>query len=168
VPAASDDDGAVMSEGETGWTAAGPALATPMRRLGGFLVDQAIFAVIGAIVLYRAGVGSSAGFGNPVYDRSALILYGMELAYSIVLIALLGQTVGSMVAGVRIIRQEDAAIPGWGPALRRVAVANLPALVPFIGLVFVLVCYGWMFRDPQRQGLHDKAAATLVIDARRG
>ena len=143
-------------------------LATPMRRLGGFVVDQAIFVVIFVIILSRSGLNGSAGFGNPSYDRAALILFAMELVYPTVLIALLGQTVGCMVARVRIVRQEDAGIPGWSRAARRVAVANLPGLVPVLGLLFTVACYGWILRDPRRQGLHDKAAGTIVIDAGQG
>lgn len=157
----------MMPAGQTAWAPPGPALAAPVRRLAGFLVDQAIFVVIFVIILSRSGLTTSAGFANPVYDRSALILFVMELVYPVVLVALLGQTVGCMVARVRVVAQDDAGVPGWGRALRRVAVANLPGLVPVLGLLFTLVCYGWMFRDPRRQGLHDKAAGTVVIDARR-
>ena len=124
--------------------------------------------VIFAILLNRSGLNGTTDFGNATYDRDALILLGMELIYPTVLIALLGQTVGCLLARVRIVRQEDVGVPGWGRATRRVAVANLPSLVPVLGLAFTLVCYAWMFRDPRRQGLHDKAAGTVVIDARRG
>ena len=151
----------------TDWATSGPALASPLRRVGGFVVDQAIFAVVGGIVLYRAGAGVGTNFGSPAYDRSALLVFILELAYELVLVALLGQTVGALVAGVRIVRQEDGSLPGWARASRRVATANLPALIPVAGLIFMAVCYGWMFRDPRRQGLHDKAAGTVVIDVRR-
>ena len=152
----------------THWAATGPVLATPIRRFAGFLVDQLIFVVIFAIILSRSGLDGSTSVGNPAYQRDALILFAMELVYPTVLIALLGQTVGCMVVKVRIVSLEDAGVPGWGRAARRVAVANLPSLVPFLGLVFTVVCYAWIFRDPRRQGLHDKAAGTLVIDAKRG
>ncbi|HVA42948.1 MAG TPA: RDD family protein [Acidimicrobiales bacterium] len=149
------------------WAQPGPALAAPIRRMGGFLVDQAIFAVVGGIVLYRAGAGTSPAIGSPVYDRSALIVYGLELAYELVLLAVMGQTIGCLAVGVKVVRQEDAGLPGWSRAARRVATASLPAVIPVVGLVFLVACYGWMFRDPRRQGLHDKAAGTIVIDVRR-
>lgn len=158
----------MIPAGQTPWAPAGPALATPIRRFVGFLVDQAIFVPIFVIILRRSGVEAPTGLGDPVYARDALILFALELVYPTVLIALLGQTVGCMVAKVRIVGQEDNGVPGWGRALRRVGVANLPSLVPALGLLFTVVCYAWIFRDPRRQGLHDKAAGTLVIDARPG
>ena len=157
-----------MSAGSTPWAAAGPKLAAPVRRVLGFMVDQIIFGVIFLIILSRSGITTATGFGDPVYDRSVLILFAMELIYPVVLIALIGQTVGCLVARIRIVRQEDASVPGWGRAVRRVAVANLPGLVPLAGLIFTIACYAWIFRDPRRQGLHDKAAGTIVIDARPG
>ncbi|MHB1444751.1 MAG: RDD family protein [Acidimicrobiales bacterium] len=149
------------------WAQPGPALAAPVRRMGGFLVDQAIFAVVGGIVLYRAGAGAATTIGSPVYDRSALIVFGLELAYELVLLAALGQTIGCLAVGVKVVRHEDAGLPGWGRAARRVATASLPALIPVVGLFFLVACYGWMFRDRRRQGLHDKAAGTIVIDVRQ-
>jgi uncharacterized RDD family membrane protein YckC len=165
----SGDDERVIPSGSTPWASTGPALATPMRRLVGFLIDQGIFVVIFVIILRRSGLDGRADFINPTYERDALILVAMELIYPTVLIALLGQTVGCLVAKVRIVRQEDAGVPGWSRAVRRVGVGSLPSLVvPFAGLLFSIACYAWIFRDPRRQGLHDKAAGTLVIDARPG
>jgi uncharacterized RDD family membrane protein YckC len=82
--------------------------------------------------------------------------------YETALIALRGQTLGKMAVRIRVVRQDDGALPGWGPSLIRWFVPVAASIVP----LGALVVYLWMLWDPRRQGLHDRAARTLVVGAR--
>lgn len=141
-------------------------LARPVTRLAGRLLDGVIFLIVAGIVLSRAGVTSTASLTEPVYSRSVQIADVLDVTYELLLIALLGQTVGCLVVGVKVVRAEDLAVPGLWRALRRVVVVDLAGLVPVIGFVLLVVVFAWMLWDPRRQGLHDKAAGTIVIDLR--
>jgi uncharacterized RDD family membrane protein YckC len=92
----------------------------------------------------------------------------ISAAYWIVAIGRFGRTVGGLAVGVRAI-DVNGSLPGYGRATVRWAVpasTNLIGLIPFVGFVGVLLqllIYLWILWDPQRQGLHDKAAGTYVI-----
>jgi uncharacterized RDD family membrane protein YckC len=151
----------------------GPPLARPVTRLGATLVDGVVFIPIVAIVFARSGVTSSSAnsVSASVYNSSLLVVYSVELAYQWLLVGLLGQTLGDMAVGVRVLRQADLGVPGLLRAAQRVAVIAAAGLVPVIGPLLVILCYLWMLWDPLRQGLHDKLARTVVVDlrpARRG
>jgi uncharacterized RDD family membrane protein YckC len=90
-------------------------------------------------------------------------------AYLILMIGLLGQTIGDMALHVRVVKIEDASKPGLLRAGIRWAVVTVPlrAVDEFfgveIGWVWLLIVYVPMFFSPLTQGLHDRAARDLVI-----
>ena len=147
-------------------TPLGPPLARPLTRVAATLIDSCVFIPIVAIVFSRTGVSGHQNVPVSVYNTSILIVYGVELAYQWLLIGRLGQTLGDMAVGVKVVGQSDLAPPGFLLAAQRIAVIALAGVVPSVGPLLVLVCYLWMFWDPRRQGLHDKVARTLVIDLR--
>jgi curved DNA-binding protein CbpA len=91
--------------------------------------------------------------------------------YLIPLTALTGQTVGKRLQKVRVVKVADGSAPGWAASAKRWSVPLGLALVlgatflgPY-GLVFgVIVIVGWVNR-PDRQGMHDRIAKTVVVDA---
>jgi uncharacterized RDD family membrane protein YckC len=93
---------------------------------------------------------------------TGLVLVGVWAAYRILLVARTGQTLGRRLLGIAVV---DAAHPSRNPSIpqlvKRFLVPQGTGLVP-------LPCTGmagylWVFKDARRQGLHDKAAKTLVV-----
>ena len=101
---------------------------------------------------------------------AALIVLSLAISavYWIVAIGRFGRTVGGLAVGVRAI-DVNGAVPGYGRATVRWAVpasTSLLGVIPFVGFfgpLLQLLIYLWILWDPQRQGLHDKAAGTYVI-----
>ena len=145
-------------------------IAGPGRRLLGAVVDGALFVVLGAVLSYAGLSGHDALFAPDA--RKA----GVIAAYEIVSVALWGRTIGKLVAGTRVVALETGAIPGWSRAALRWAVpaiVSLGSLVRGDGLagglvstvsgVVTIVLYVGLFREPLRQGVHDKVARTVVV-----
>jgi curved DNA-binding protein CbpA len=97
------------------------------------------------------------------------------LLYLVVPSALGGQTLGKKLRGVRVVRLDGSPL-GWTGALIRYGVlivaANLLLIVSgslgvlgllLLGGLFFLVL-GWM-RNPNKQGMQDRIAKTIVVDA---
>lgn len=91
------------------------------------------------------------------------------LLYLVVPSALRGQTLGKMLRRVRAVKIDGSRL-GWGGAILRygapaLAMAVLYPLLRELSLVIVLFgVLGWM-RNPNEQGLHDRLAKTVVVDA---
>jgi curved DNA-binding protein CbpA len=85
--------------------------------------------------------------------------------------ALTGQTLGKRIQGIRAARL-DGSVPGWSSAVVRFGVPLLVA--SFLGIVLsfgllglavaVIGMVGWV-TQPNRQGLHDRLAKTVVVEA---
>lgn len=138
-------------------------LASPLARLGARVVDGLFVAVVLTALVAGGAVelDSVSPQTFPTRLLGATLLVG--LVYETTFIALRGQTLGKMAVGIRVVRQHDGAIPGWGPSFVRWFVPVLASIVPF----GAMVVYLWMLWDPRRQGLHDRAARTLVVVADR-
>ena len=101
-----------------------------------------------------------------LFAAAMLGVYALWTAYRVLLIASRGQTLGKLLLGIAVV---DAADPRRNPsvaqAFRRCMVPQGAGLVPIP--CTGLVPYLWMFRDPKNQGLHDRAAGTLVVSRPR-
>ncbi|HUF48620.1 MAG TPA: RDD family protein [Vicinamibacterales bacterium] len=84
-----------------------------------------------------AGIGAALG----AFLMTIVTIVVVTIAYEVTLTALKGQTVGKMAMGIRIARADNGDLPGWGKAIMR-----------------------WALPDDRRQGWHDKAAATIVLN----
>jgi uncharacterized RDD family membrane protein YckC len=147
------------------------------RRLGARLIDglllSVVVSVIGAVLFGAAatqvetdpvtgevtgGVGALIG----AYVGYILLAVAVGLLYEVGLIALRGATIGKQVLGIRVLRETDGALPGWGPSFVRWLIPLLGSLVCGIGQIVVYLSP--FFDSTQRyQGWHDKAAKTLVV-----
>jgi len=88
-----------------------------------------------------------------------LAVYLIGLA---VLVGRTGQTLGMMALGLKLVRVDSGASPGFLAAVGRGLLCLL--LIFWIwGLVMLLTTLS----DPNGRGLHDKAAGTLLVDTRR-
>lgn len=128
-----------------GLPSAGPgSVASTPRRVIAFLLDLAVGVLIGGVVvLFLADV-------SPLQRSLANNLaFALQM---VVLQALTGQSMGMRLVGIRVRRLAVDGPVGLLPALLRTAL--LAMLIP--ALIF----------DRDRRGLHDRAASTVVVDAR--
>jgi uncharacterized RDD family membrane protein YckC len=92
---------------------------------------------------------------------ATLLIY---VAYEIILIALLGQTVGKRMIGIRVV-DLDGAIPGWARATRRFLLPFAAGMVPYIGLPLGIAVFLRAAFIGDRRGFHDLFAGTRVVRA---
>jgi uncharacterized RDD family membrane protein YckC len=118
-------------------------------RLVASIIDGIILNVIGLIFgLVLEGIGARILIG---------ILVG--IAYSIGFwVANNGQTPGKMAVGIRV-QMENGEPIDIGPALLRYVGYYVSAIILFIG--FIMIAF-----TPQKRGLHDYIAGTVVVKAR--
>ena len=152
---------------------AGLTIAPRWRRFVAYLAEAVAFSLVAAI-LFRYSAGGAQIF--------SLII---GLTSSVVLVAMLGATVGMIVLRMRVVLVADPSrpAPGWRVAIVRYLVAWWPptlmvALTPFVAVedlgwlnviaeIWLIVCFGPILIDPARRGLHDRVAGTVVVDAPR-
>ena len=106
---------------------------------------------------------SIAGFG-----AGALAIglgFVLLLGVQIWLLCTRGQTIGKMALDVKIVRFADNAPPGFLHAvLLRLIVPGIIGVIPWVGLLFTLVNYCFIFGQ-SRRCLHDLIAGTKVVKA---
>ncbi|MFF8383166.1 RDD family protein [Streptomyces kanasensis] len=155
-----------------------PPLAETGKRVLARLVDWLVIAVPLAILGIPFGVydrvNEDSGDFGAVWTASAeggqwafqLITLVAYIAYDTLMTAKAnGQTLGKRMTGLRVAMLNDGTTPPTSAALMRALVLWLPALIccaclwPLLLLILILV------DKPYKQGLHDKAARTVVVSA---
>lgn len=162
-------------------TQLGPAkVATVARRLGAMALDGVFTAVVVIPLLFVGifvvshGIGAtcnmnsicgSDAFGLFMFLAALAAVLLASLLYQWLMIALLGQTLGKMALGVKVVRSDTGEVPGLGKALGRCATVWGAGLVPLLGSVLSLLMYVSVFFDNtgRNQTWYDKAAGTQVI-----
>jgi curved DNA-binding protein CbpA len=98
----------------------------------------------------------------------AAITLVFALAYLVPMTAITGRTLGMRGRKLRVVRVDGSPV-GWFGAFARFFIPMIFAVsTPVAGLIGPLIAVAvvaWAFRDPNGQGLHDKAARTLVVEA---
>ncbi|MFI6933425.1 RDD family protein [Streptomyces sp. NPDC050287] len=96
-------------------------------------------------------------FGQSVI---AAVLY---IAYDTVMISRTGQTLGKKWLGMRVAALDNGATPSVQTTLIRSAVLWIPFAF-CCACIWTAISGGWSYFDkPYKQGLHDKAAKTVVV-----
>jgi uncharacterized RDD family membrane protein YckC len=142
---------------------AGLTLAPIIRRIGGLVIDELLVALPVGIVVVALGFSP-----NDTVTSKSLLLFNIALTsvafvYETLMIALVGRTVGKIALGTRVVRQVDGGRPDWSEAAMRALVPLSLGAIPRIGLFLSVLVYSLAMWNPLRQGLHDKAAGTLVV-----
>ncbi len=76
-----------------------------------------------------------------------------------------GRTLGMRGRRIKVVR-VDGSPAGWYPSFTRFALPILLALaIPSFGVILGLGMVAWGYFDRNGQGIHDKLARTLVVDA---
>ena len=143
---------------------AGPVvLASPARRLAGFLIDYVVITAAAVIAIAIFGV-RSAGVSVSVLLVNTVYVVGAT--------AIWGRTVGKLVVHTEVVRRDGIAPPGFRVALdplsrrrARVAVA-LPRRPRWLARRGLDHCRLRAHLGRERRGLHDRAAGTDVIRSR--
>ncbi|MDO0927508.1 RDD family protein [Streptomyces sp. TG1A-8] len=147
-----------------------PPLADSGRRTLARVIDMILVGVVVWLLTWALGVREYRMEGNGIeVGRSlaqsvvAAVLY---VAYDTFTISRTGQTLGKKWLGMRVAMLDHGATPSARSALVRSLVLWLPFAF-CCACVWTVICGGWSFFDkPFKQGLHDKAARTVVVSTR--
>jgi uncharacterized RDD family membrane protein YckC len=144
----------------------GGVLAPLGRRALGAIFDQVLVLVPVAVGVVISGYrpGTSLTDETLLWLNAISVLVGF--VYETVMIGLLGRTVGKIVTGTRVVSVSTGGRIGWFAAVQRALVPAVAAAVPELGFLLGAVVYGLAAFGPLRQGLHDRAAGTVVIMSR--
>ncbi len=93
------------------------------------------------------------------------LTFVLALAYLVPMTARKGRTLGMRGRRIKVVR-VDGSPAGWYPSFTRYALPILLALaIPSFGVILGLGMVAWGYFDRNGQGIHDKLARTLVVDA---
>ncbi|MGW2018970.1 RDD family protein [Streptomyces sp. NPDC001927] len=152
-----------------------PPLADSGKRILARIMDWLLIAIPLAIIgipfdVYDRATDSSDDFGDAITATSTgsglvfqLITIVAFVAYDTLMTAKKGQTLGKKWMKLRVAMLNDGSTPPTNASLIRAVVLWLPALIccaclwPLLLLILILV------DKPYKQGLHDKAAKTVVV-----
>lgn len=144
-----------------------PPLAESGKRVLARIIDMILVGVV--VWLLSWGFGTSEFDVDPdevQYGKSfgqSLLAAVLYIAYDSFMISRTGQTLGKKWLGLRVANLNDGATPTLQTALVRAAVLWLPFAF-CCACIWTAICGGWSFFDkPYKQGLHDKAAKTVVV-----
>ncbi|GGT14517.1 RDD family protein [Streptomyces chromofuscus] len=144
-----------------------PPLADSGKRTLARLIDMVLVGIVAWLI--------AVGFNVDEYQMNAervdvgdsvaqsVIAAVLFTAYDTIMIARSGQTLGKKWLNMRVAQLDNGATPSVQTSLLR----SLVLWIPFAfccACVWTAVCGGWSFFDkPYKQGLHDKAAKTVVV-----
>ncbi|MGC5037786.1 RDD family protein [Streptomyces sp. DT190] len=144
-----------------------PPLADSGKRTLARILDMILVGVVVWLLTWGFGVSEydvdsdRVEVGKSFWQSAvAAVLY---IAYDTVLTARTGQTLGKRLLRMRVANLDNGATPSVQTALARAAVLWIPFAF-CCACVWTAICGGWSFFDrPYKQGLHDKAAKTVVV-----
>jgi uncharacterized RDD family membrane protein YckC len=142
---------------------AGPIEATQVtgRRVVATIIDGLVFGVAYWLLALAFGdVGTEGEAANWVSNLPvwASVAYGLfVLAYFVLLEGLLGQTLGKLATGIKVVAEATGQAPGIAAA----AIRTLLRLID--GLFCYAVAFVTVLVSVKRQRLGDMAARTLVV-----
>ena len=130
-------------------------------RVAAFIIDLILILGTAALTLgvglFFTGVGFSIGSGRfinvliPIY----LILLFLGSTYFVFLEGFTGKTIGKMILGIRIIRDDGESMRLWEAFVRWLGY--------FVSAFFIFVGFIWAIFDSKNQTWHDKFAGTYVV-----
>ncbi|MGQ4387911.1 RDD family protein [Streptomyces sp. SAS_270] len=147
-----------------------PPLADSGKRVLARILDMIIVGVVVWLLSWAFGFSQytldtdkikfADSFGREVVGA---VLY---IAYDTLMVSKSGQTLGKQLLNLRVANLDNGATPSAQTALMRAAVLWIPFAF-CCACVWTAIAGGWSFFDrPYKQGLHDKAAKTVVVSTR--
>ena len=129
------------------------------RRILATIVDAIIFSIFFWVLAMLFGTTSAEG-GSFAFSLGALgsLIYLVGVfAYYLFMEGYLGQTVGKMLLGIKVVREDTGGVPGLGAAAWRTVLRVID------GILFYLVAYISVLATQKNRRLGDMAAHTLVV-----
>ncbi|WP_220040834.1 RDD family protein, partial [Streptomyces sp. NTH33] len=147
-----------------------PPLADSGKRTLARIVDLILVGIVVALITWALRINEYAVNAENVQVGKSVaqsvvgvVLY---MAYDTFMIASSGQTLGKKWLGLRVANLGDGSTPSVPTALARAAVLWIPCWF-CCACLWLVISGGWSFFDrPYKQGLHDKAARTVVVSTR--
>jgi uncharacterized RDD family membrane protein YckC len=143
----------------------GPPVATgdvhvTGRRVLAIIVDGLVLGVLFWVMSMIFGTSSAeGGMASASLGTLGTLLYAiLAFAYFTLLEGNRGQTLGKMLLGIKVVREDNGEVPGLGAAAIR-TVLRLIDVLPFaylVGYISILI-------SSKNQRLGDMAANTLVV-----
>lgn len=144
-----------------------PPLADSGKRTVARIIDMILVGIVVWLLSWAFGVVEynmnadkieySKGFGQSVI---AAVLY---TGYDTIMISRSGQTLGKKLFNLRVANLDN----GSTPSVQTTLVRSLVLWIPFAfccACIWTAIAGGWSYFDkPYKQGLHDKAAKTVVV-----
>ncbi|MFF1596606.1 RDD family protein [Streptomyces mirabilis] len=144
-----------------------PPLADSGKRTVARIIDMILVGIVVWLLTWAFGVMQynmnadkieySRGFGQSVI---AAVLY---VGYDTIMISRSGQTLGKKLFNLRVANLDN----GSTPSVQSTLVRSLVLWIPFAfccACIWTAIAGGWSYFDkPYKQGLHDKAAKTVVV-----
>ncbi|SFY50295.1 RDD family protein [Streptomyces sp. F-1] len=144
-----------------------PPLADSAKRTLARIIDMILVGIVVYLLTWAFNVREYEVNGDRVDAARSLgqsvIAAVLYIAYDTFLTHRTGQTLGKKWLRMRVANLSDGATPSMQTALLRALVLWLPFAF-CCACVWTVICGGWSFFDrPYKQGLHDKAARTVVV-----
>lgn len=144
-----------------------PPLASSGRRTLARIIDMILVGIVVWLITWGFGVSEyNVDSDDMQYGKSlaqsalAAVLY---IAYDTVLTSRSGQTLGKKWLGMRVANLDNGSTPSAQTNLIRAAVLWIPFAF-CCACIWTAIAGGWSYFDkPYKQGLHDKAAKTVVV-----
>ena len=129
------------------------------RRVLATIVDGVVIAVVVGILSALFGTTTAAGgqVGASLSGLPALFAFVLVFGYYIFMEGYLGQTLGKMLLGIKVVREDTGGVPG----LRAAAIRTVLRIVD--GFLSYLVAFIAVLASQKNQRLGDMAAHTLVV-----
>ncbi|MFE0945901.1 RDD family protein [Streptomyces mutabilis] len=147
-----------------------PPLADSGRRTLARIIDMILVGIVVWLLSWAFNVQEYQVDGEDIsvgksFGQS-LIAAVLYIAYDTYMTARTGQTLGKKWLGLRVGNLDNGATPSVQTSLIRALVLWIPFAF-CCACVWTIIAGGWSFFDrPYKQGLHDKAAKTVVVSTR--
>lgn len=129
------------------------------RRVLATIVDAILLGLLFTVLSMVFGTTSSEGgaVSASLGTLGTLIYVVLAFAYYTLMEGYLGQTVGKMLLGIKVVREGTGDVPGLGAAAIRTVLRIID------GFFFYVVAFITVLVSGKNQRLGDMAASTLVV-----
>ncbi|GKQ37762.1 RDD family protein [Streptomyces sp. A012304] len=144
-----------------------PPLADSGKRTLARIIDLILVAVVVWLLTWGFGVNEYETDGDRIEVgkslAQSLVAALLFIGYDTFMTARNGQTLGKKWLGMRVANLDDGSTPSMQTSLVRALVLWVPFAF-CCACLWTAICGGWSYFDkPYKQGLHDKAAKTVVV-----
>jgi uncharacterized RDD family membrane protein YckC len=148
----------VMAQGVSGPPVALEVHVTG-RRVLATIVDAIIFSVYFWVLAMLFGTSSTeaGGISLSLGGLGTLLYLVGVFAYYLLLEGYLGQTVGKMLLGIKVVREDNGGVPGLGAAALRTVLRLID------GLFLYAVAFVSVLASQKNRRLGDMVGKTLVV-----